>query len=57
VRLLRGWIVMIVLLQGYNVVIAASWPYLLGVFTLLINGFLFFIHLLMGESLDTDAVE
>lgn len=49
-RLFGVWVAFLVLLQALNLVLAASWPYLLGVFGILANGFLFFLRLLLGSG-------
>jgi len=54
-RALWAWISLIIALQALNVVLAASWPYLLGVFGLLVNAFSFFWVLLLGSAGRQDA--
>lgn len=49
-RLLYAWVAGILLLQALNVALATSWPYLLGVFGVLVNAFSFFMILLLGRS-------
>jgi hypothetical protein len=48
-RVLRLWVVSVLVLQVLNLHLAVSWPYLLGVFSLLANGFTFFLLLLLGD--------
>lgn len=48
-RLLYLWIAGILVLQALNLVLGVSWPYLLGVFGLLVNAFSFFLILLLGR--------
>jgi len=47
-RFVYAWITIIVALQALNIVLGASWPYLLGVFGILVNAFTFFWVLLLG---------
>lgn len=54
-RLLYPWITFVVALQALNVILAAPWPYLLGVFGLLVNAFSFFWVLLLGKAGDRDV--
>lgn len=56
-RVIRIWIPVILLLQTLNLVLCAPWPYLLGVFGILGNGFTFFVFLLLGNADDADAGE
>jgi len=42
----------IILLQALNLVLGVSWPYLLGVFGMLVSGFSFFMVLLLGPNED-----
>jgi hypothetical protein len=49
-RGLYAWIGPILLLQASNVYLGASWPYLLGVFSLLVNAFIFFLVLMLGRN-------
>jgi len=45
------WVLLVALIQGLNVAhLALSWPYLLGVFSLLVNGFAIFMMLLLGPT-------
>lgn len=55
-RTLFAWITAILLLQGLNVGLGVSWPYLLGVFGILVNAFTFFLILLLGGTDEGDAV-
>jgi len=50
--LLMGlWILFLIALQIYNIsTTGTSWPYLFGVFGLLVNGFAIFFVLLLGSS-------
>jgi hypothetical protein len=52
-----AWTAFLILLQALNLVLAVSWPYLIGVFGILVNGFIFFLRLLLGdlEGQDVDA--
>jgi len=52
---LVSWVCSIVVLQAANVVLGVSWLYLLGVFGILGNGFLFFIRLLFSDWDDENA--
>lgn len=54
-RLLYVWVAFIVALQALNVVLATPWPYLLGVFGLLVNAFSSFWVLMLGRAGDRDA--
>lgn len=49
-RLLYVWVAGILLLQGLNIALGVSWPYLLGVFGILVNAFSFFMLLLLGRA-------
>ncbi len=53
--LLYAWIAVILVLQALNIVLGVSWPYLLGVFGLLVNAFSFFLILLLGRTGEEDA--
>lgn len=53
-RLVYVWVGGIVLLQALNLALAASWPYLFGVFGLLVNGFVFFLALLLSEDAEPE---
>ena len=46
---LSTWLGSLILIQALNLFLAVSWPYLLGVFGLLVNGFLFFVRLLLAD--------
>ena len=48
------WIVGAALLQAANLRLALSWPYLLGVLSLLANGFAAFVGLLFGASAERE---
>ena len=54
-RLLYAWVAGIIVLQALNVVLGLSWPYLLGVFGILVNAFIFFLILLLGRIGEDDA--
>lgn len=54
-RVLYAWVTLIVALQGVNLALGASWPYLIGVFGLLVNAFSFFWVLLLGRPGTRDA--
>jgi hypothetical protein len=43
------------ILQCLNLALATSWPYLVGVFGVLVNGFSFFLLLLFGRQQDPDT--
>ena len=47
-RFVAAGAVFIVLLQALNLKLCTSWPYLLGVFGMLVSGFSFFMVLLLG---------
>ncbi len=49
-RLLGVWVAGIIAFQVANLGLAMSWPYLVGVFGLLVNGFSFFLLLLFGRG-------
>lgn len=44
------WNAAILLLQGANVYLALTWPYMLGIVGILANAFMFFLVLLLGRS-------
>jgi Ca2+/H+ antiporter len=44
-----AWTGFLVLLQTLNLALSVSWPYLIGAFGLLVNGFIFFLRLLLGD--------
>jgi len=46
---LVAWVSSILVLQAVNIVLGVSWPYLLGVFGFLGNGFFFFLRLLFSD--------
>jgi hypothetical protein len=54
-RIVYAWIAAMVLLQAFNVVLGVSWPYLLAIFALLVNSFVFFLILLLGRT-DEESV-
>jgi len=54
-RLLFAWITAILLLQALNIFLGVSWPYLLGVFGILVNAFSFFLILLLGRTDERNA--
>lgn len=50
-RLLVVWVALSSLLQGYNLSTPGlAWPYLFGVFSLVVNGFSVFLLLLLGSE-------
>ena len=53
--LVYSLVTLILTLQALNIVLAAPWPYLLGIFGLLVNAFSFFWVLLLGRAGDRDA--
>jgi hypothetical protein len=44
-----AWTGFLILLQTLNLALAVSWPYLIGAFGILVNGFIFFLRLLLGD--------
>ena len=52
---LVAWISSLLVLQAANIVLGVSWPYLLGVFGMLGNGFFFFLRLLFSDWDNEDA--
>jgi hypothetical protein len=50
-----AWTGFLILLQALNFTLAVSWPYLVGVFGILVNGFVFFLRLLLGERGEQDG--
>ena len=54
-RLLGMLVGVVVILQCLNLALATSWPYLVGVFVVLVNGFSYFLLLLFGRQEDPDA--
>jgi len=51
-RLIFLWVAGILVLQALNIVLGTAWPYLLGIYGLLVNAFAFFMILLLGRSRD-----
>ena len=47
---LGAWTVLNCLIQGFNLGVGAPWPYLLGIFGILVNAFVFFLMLLLGDG-------
>lgn len=47
---LRAWVLVAVVLQALNIELGTSWPYLLGIFSILLNAFTFFLILLFGRA-------
>jgi hypothetical protein len=57
-RMLLVWVALILVLQVLNLYLGTSWPYLLGVFGILGNGFVFFVILLLGNpATEGDAAD
>jgi len=52
---LLAWISSLLALQAINILLCVSWPYLLGVFGILGNGFFFFLRLLFSDWDNADA--
>jgi hypothetical protein len=50
-----AWTGFLILVQALNFVLAVSWPYLIGVFGILVNGFVFFLRLLLGDLGEQDG--
>ena len=50
-----AWTGFLILLQVLNFALAVSWPYLVGVFGILANGFVFFLRLLLGDLGEKDG--
>ncbi len=49
--LLAAWVFLVICVQMVNVLwLATAWPYLLGIFGLLVNGFVIFLMLLLDPS-------
>jgi len=48
-RVFAVWVALYTAAQIPNVVLAAAWPYMLGVFGILVNSFGFFMVLLLGD--------
>jgi len=46
---LLAWVSLIVICQAVNIFLCVSWLYLIGVFGILGNGFMFFVHLLFMD--------
>jgi hypothetical protein len=53
--LLGVWVGVSAILQCLNLSLATSWPYLVGVFGVLVNGFSFFLLLLFGRQKGPDT--
>lgn len=51
-----AWTGFLILLQALNLALAVSWLYLVGVFGILVNGFIFFLRLLLGDFEEQAAV-
>jgi len=54
-RILFVWVLVILVLQALNLDLGVSWPYLVGVYGILVNAFTFFLILLLGWSGAEDA--
>lgn len=48
-RSFAAWVVFLTVLQALNLGLGLSWPYLVGIFGLLANGFIFFLRLLLRD--------
>ena len=56
--LLRFWVAIVGVLQFVNIFSSGyAWPYLLGVFSLLVNGFSVFLMLLLSPQEKPNAIE
>jgi len=50
-----AWVGLLILLQALNLALAVSWPYLVGLLGILVNGFIFFLRLLLGDVEERDG--
>ena len=53
-RAMPVWVICSALLQALNIHLEASWPYLVGTFLIVLNGFTFFLMLLFGNTSEDD---